>query len=142
MVGGADRSQTQVHRAYLGSGGQMHEDGKKLVSLARTGWGIPRKQCRQLTSSLVHSRTDYACVVWHRYGRTTGLASKIQRVHNTANRFSLGVLRTHPVPFLSHDTHSPPKHARLDAKSDAAVLRILSLLDSNTAAKLVRAVFN
>lgn len=36
-----------------------------LACLARTGWGIPLRQCKQLMLSLIHSRTDYASVVWH-----------------------------------------------------------------------------
>lgn len=39
----------------------------QLVSIARTGWGIPLKQCLKLISSLVHFRIDYAGVVCHRY---------------------------------------------------------------------------
>lgn len=46
----------------------------------------------------------------------------------------------HPTPFLLHDTCSPPAYARLDAKSEAAVLRLLTLPDSNPAAKLIKAI--
>lgn len=60
---------------------------------------------------------------------------------NIAHRFSLGVFRTHPDPFLKHDTCSLPACARLDAKSDAAILRLLTLPDSNPAARLTKPVF-
>lgn len=65
----------------------------------------------------------------------------MQRVDNITHRFALGAFRTHPTPFLCHDTCSPPAHSRLDAKTDAAILRLLSLPDTNPAAKLTKAVF-
>lgn len=112
----------------------------RLASLARTGWGIPLRQCKQLIAALVHSRMDYTCVVWHRYGITTGVSSKIQRVNNTALCFAFGVFRTHPTPCLQHDSCSAPAHASLDAKSDAAILGLLTLPESNPAAVLIRTV--
>lgn len=114
----------------------------RLASLARTGWGIPLKKCLQLTSSLVHSRADYASVVWHRFGKTTGAPSKLQSVDHIAWRFALGVFKTHPTPFLGYETCSAPAHARLDAKTDTAIIRLLSLPSTNPAAALVKAVFS
>lgn len=114
----------------------------RLACLARTGWGIPLRQCKILTAALVHARVDYACVAWHRYGKTKGYPAKLQRVDNIAHRFALGVFRTHPTPFLRHDTCSPSAASRLDAKTDSAILRLLSLPDTNPAARLTKAVFN
>lgn len=70
------------------------------------------------------------------------MPAKLQRLDNIAHRFSLGVFRTHPAPFLRHDTCSPTPSARLDAKADAAILRLLTLPSTNPAARLVKAVFN
>lgn len=56
----------------------------QLDRLARTGWGVPLSQCAQLTSSLIHSRTDYAACVWHRHSENTATVKAIQRVDNTA----------------------------------------------------------
>lgn len=101
----------------------------QLATLARTGWGIPLQQSKQLILLLVHSRVDYACVVWHRYGKSTGTPKKLQKVDNAALHFALGVFKTHPSPFLQHDTVSAAVHSRLDAKADAAILRLLCLPD-------------
>lgn len=114
----------------------------RLANIARTGWGVPLKQCLQLTSALIHSRIDYASVVWHRYGKATGPPSKLQRVDNIAHRFAVGAFKTHPTPFLRHNTCSPPTCARLDDKSDTAVLRLLCLPKSNPAARFTRAIFS
>lgn len=113
----------------------------RLACLAKTGWGVPLKQCLRLTSALIHSRVDYASVVWHRYGKSTGPPSKLQRIDHSAYRFALGVFRTHPTPFLRHDTCSASAADRLDAKTDTAIIRLLSLPDSNPAAHLVQSVF-
>lgn len=110
----------------------------QLARLARTGWGIPLSQCLQLTSSLVHSRTDYAACVWHRHAENTAAVKAIQRIDNAAQRFSLGVFRTHPLVFLKHDTASAPALTRLNAKVEHAFARILSLPTTNPAAQLVR----
>lgn len=107
----------------------------RLACLVRTGWGIPLRQCIQLTSALVHSRVNYASVFWH-----TGPPNRLQRIDDQAYRFALGVFRTHPTPFLRHDTYTASAGDRLDAKTDTAVLRLLSMPDSNPAAKLVQAV--
>lgn len=85
----------------------------QLSSLARTGWGIPLRQSKQVIASLVHSWMDYAGVVWHQYGKQNGAPSKIQKVDNAALRFALGAFRTHPTPFLQHNTASALVHARL-----------------------------
>lgn len=113
----------------------------RLARLACTGWGTPLKQCLQLTASLIHSRVDYAGVFWHRYGRTTGPPSKLQRIDQIVYRFALGVFKTHPSTFLRHNTCSAPAHARLDAKTDTAILRVLCLPESTPAARLTRAIF-
>lgn len=114
----------------------------RLACLARTGWGIPLWHCKQLTSALVHSRIDYACVAWHRYGKTKGYPAKLQHVNNITHRFVLGAFRTHPTPFLRHDTCSPPPGSRLDAKTDTAIIFLLSLPDTNPAARLKKVVFH
>lgn len=124
--------------AQIGKGTAI---ANRLACLARTGWGIPLRQCKLLASALVHSRVDYACVAWHRYGKTSGYPAKLQQLDNITHRFSLGVFRTHPTPFLLHDTCSAPPSARLDAKVDAAILRLLTLPNTNPAARLAKAVF-
>lgn len=47
-------------------------------SLAKTGWGIPLSLCLRLTSSLIHSRTDYACAVWHKFQGPPNRVAAIQ----------------------------------------------------------------
>lgn len=121
-------------RAQVGKGTRV---ANRLACLAKTGWGIPSKQCLQLTSALIHSRVDYAGMVWHRYGKHTGPPSKLQRIDHIAYRFLLGVFRTHPTLFLLHDTCSATAGHRLDAKTDTAIIRLLSMPDSNPAAKLL-----
>lgn len=110
----------------------------QLARLARIGWGIPLSQCLQLTSSLIHSRTDYAASVWHQQGKNTATVKSIQRINNVAQRFTLGVFKTHPLIFLKHDTASPSALHRLDARAQKAVARLLTLPDSNPAAVIAR----
>lgn len=110
----------------------------QLARLARTGWGIPLPQCMQLISSLIHSRTDYAASVWHQHGKNSAVVKAIQRIDNIAQRFALGVFKTHPLVFLKHNTASPPSLARLDARAQKAVARLLSLPDKNPAAVIAR----
>lgn len=110
----------------------------QLARLARTGWGIPLPKCKQLISALVHSRTDYAASVWHQHGKNTVVVKAIQRIDNMAQRFALGVFKTHPLVFLKHDTASPPALSRLDARAQKAVARLLSLPNTNPAAILAR----
>lgn len=109
----------------------------QLARLARPGWCIPLAQCLQLTSSLIHSRTDYAVSVWHRHAVNTAVTRAIQRIDNIAQRFTLGVFRTQPLPFLKHDTASLPAIHRLDSKAKKAIARVLTLLDSNPAVVLI-----
>lgn len=59
----------------------------QLERLARKGWGIPLAQCLQLTSSLVHFRTDYALGLWHCHAVNTAVLKAIQRIDNKANVF-------------------------------------------------------
>lgn len=110
----------------------------QLARLARTSWGILLTQCLQLITSLIHSRTDYAASVWHQLGRSSATVKTIQRINNVAQRFALGVFRTHPLIFLKHDTDSPSALARLDAKAQEAIARLLPLPASNPAAALAR----
>lgn len=111
----------------------------QLARLARTGWGIPLTQCMQLITSLIHSRTDYAASIWYQVGKNTATVKAIQRIDNIAQRFALGVFRTHPLVFLKHDTASPSAIARLDSRAQKAVARLLTLPDTNPAAVLARA---
>lgn len=107
-----------------------------LLLLARTGWGIPLPLCKRLTSSLINTRTDYACAVRHKYkGTATGVAS-IQRVDNAAHGFAPGTFKTHPLPFPLHHTNSLSTRDHLDYKTDAALARLLTLPPSNPAGRL------
>lgn len=121
---------------------ELEKKGTKVVlqlaRLARTGWGIPLAQCLQLTSSLIHSRTDYAACVWHRHAVNRAVVKSIQRIDNIAQRFSLGVFRTHPLIFLKHDTAALLALQRLNTKAEKAFARLLTLPDSNPAACLTR----
>lgn len=108
----------------------------RLASLARTGWGVPLDLCKRLTSSLIFSRTDYACVVWFRPTASTSATAALQRVANVAHRFTLGVFKTHPTDFLLHDSNSLSTKCRLACKSNAAVARLLTLPLSNPAGSL------
>lgn len=92
----------------------------------------------QLISSLVHSRTGYAASVWHQHSKNTATVKAIQRIDNIAQRFALGVFKTHPLVFLKHDTASPSALSRLDARAQKAFARLLSLPDTNPAAALAR----
>lgn len=106
----------------------------QLARLVRTGWGIPLSQCLQLTSSLIHPRTDYAVSVWHQQGRNTVTVKEIQRINSVAQHFTLGVFKTHPLVFLKHNTVSPSALHRLDARAQKAVAQRLTLPDTNPAA--------
>lgn len=110
----------------------------RLASLARTGWVIPLGLCKRLTTSLVHTRTDYACVVWHKYRGSTTSSAALQKVDNVAHRFSLGAFKTHPTALLLHDTNSLCARDRLDNKSDAALACLLTLPLSNPAGKIAQ----
>lgn len=129
---------------FTAHGRALEKKGTKVVlqlaRLARTGWGIPLVQCLQLITSLVHSRTDYAVSIWHRHAVNTAVVKAIQRIDNTAQRFALGVFRTHPLLFLKHDTASPSALQRLNAKAEKAMARTLTLPESNPAAVLARQV--
>lgn len=114
----------------------------KLASLARTGWGIPLPMCKRLISSLIFTRTDYACVVWHKTSASPSASAAIQRVDNTAHRFTLGTFKSQPVDFLLHDTNSLKAKDRLDCKANAAIARLLTLPMSNPAGLLSTQVFN
>lgn len=110
----------------------------QLARLARTGWGIPLSQCVQLTSSLIHSRTDYAACIWYRHSENTAAVKAIQRIDNNAQRFTLGVFRSHPLVFLKNDTASPAAILCLNSKTEKSFARMLSLPTSNPAAALIR----
>lgn len=114
----------------------------RLSSLARTGWGIPLNLCLRLTSSLIYSRTDYACVVWHKYGGSPTRVAAIQRSDNVGHRFALGAFKTHPVDYLLHDTNSCSAGSRLDMKITAAVARLLTLPTDNPVAQLTTLVLS
>lgn len=105
----------------------------KLRSLARSGWGISIKLFLRLTSALVHSRTDYASIVWHSHGKPSATTHSLQRLDNTAQRLALGAFRSHPIIFLRHDSNSISTLQRLDSKSDSGAVRLLSLPPSNPA---------
>lgn len=150
---GAEKLQPQESVKWLGvtldrklnfasHGRSLEKKGTRVVlqlaRLARTGWGIPLAQCAQLTSSLIQSRTDYAACVWHRHSENTAAVKAIQRIDNTAQRFQLGVFRTHPLVFLKHDTASPSAILRLNSKTEKSFARMLSLPSTNPAATLVR----
>lgn len=86
----------------------------------------------------MHSRTDYACVVWHKYRCSTTNSAALQKADNAAHRFSLGAFKTHPIALLLHDTNSLSAKDRLDSKLDAALARLLTLPLSNPAGKLAQ----
>lgn len=92
--------------------------------------------CKRLTSSLIYSRTDYACAVWHKTTSSHTSTAALQRVDNIAHRFTLGVFKTHPTEFLLHDSNSLRAKDRLDNKTNAAIARLLSLPPSNPAGAL------
>lgn len=110
----------------------------RLSSISKKGWGIPVDQFLKLTTSLVHSRTDYACQIWHSFGSNSSTTKALQRVDNFAQRLALGALRSHPLIFLKHDTAMPSAINRLNAKADAGAARFLSLPSSNPAGVLAR----
>lgn len=112
----------------------------KLRSLTKSGWGISAKLFHRLVSSLVHSRTDYASLIWHSYGKQSATTHALQRLDNTAQRLALGAFRSHPLIFLQHDSNSISALQRLDSKSDGGVIRLLSLPSSNPAASAIRQI--
>lgn len=72
----------------------------KLCPLARSGWGISIKLFLCLISALVHSRTDYASIIWHSYGKHTATTHALQQLDNKAQHLALGAFRSHPLLFL------------------------------------------
>lgn len=58
-------------------------------------------------------------------------------VDNAAQRFALGVFKTHPLVYLKQDTASLPEIVRLNAKAEKAAARLLSLPPTNSAAAIV-----
>lgn len=110
----------------------------KLRSLARSGWGLSTNLFLRLVSSLVHSRTDYASLIWHSYGKHSATTHALQRLDNTAQRLALGAFRSHPLLFLRHDSNCVSVIERLDSKSDNGVLRLLTLPLSSPACVSMR----
>lgn len=112
----------------------------KLRSLAKSGWGISTALFLRLVSALVHSRTDYASIVWHTYGKPSATSHTLQQLDNTAQRLALGAFKSHPLLYLKHDTNSPSALQRLNSKSDSGVLQLLTLPPSNPAAGSIKLV--
>lgn len=108
----------------------------RLAALARTGWGIPLALCKRLITALIFSRTNYACVVWHKPGASASKSAALKRVDNVAHRFGLGVFKTHPLGFLLHETNSISARARLDIKTDKTLAQLLTLPQTNPAGVL------
>lgn len=127
---------------FLPHGRALEKKGTQVVlqlaQLAKTGWGIPLRQCLQLTTSLIHSRTDCAESVWHHHDKNTSTVNSIQCINDIAQCFTLRVFRTHPLVFLKHDTASPSALHRLNARAQKAMARLLILPDTNLAAWLAR----
>lgn len=141
MAGSYHRPQAPLHKSHQSSTCHGCNGRQPPCMFSKDRLGHPPPAVPP-TDLFMHARTDYASVVWHRYGKTTGPASRLQRLDNTALRFALGVFRAHPTPFLRHDAYAASSHARLDAQTDAAILRLLTLPPTNPAAELTRAVFN
>lgn len=110
----------------------------KLRSLAGSGWGISVKLFLRLIPSLIHSRTDYASVVWHLDGKPSAVTHTLQRLNNTAMRLALGAFRSHPLLFLRHNAKWVTALQRLDSKSDRGVIRLMSLPQTNPAAQSLK----
>ncbi|KAG0140764.1 hypothetical protein CROQUDRAFT_99667 [Cronartium quercuum f. sp. fusiforme G11] len=108
-----------------------------LAQIACTGWGVPLTLFTQLISSLVHSRTNYAAVVWHKYATNTSTIKALQKVDNLTQCLALGVFKTHPLLFLKHNTTSPSALSWLDTKLELAITQLLTLPDSNPAGVVV-----
>ena len=107
-----------------------------LGSLARTTWGIPMSQFRRLITTCVHSRSDYATIVWHMFGQNTATTSKLDCVLKIAQCIALGAFRTTPSNALAYDSGIEPTRTRLDHRVTITAIHLLTCPNTNPVAAL------
>ena len=84
-----------------------------LSGIAKTTWGAPYSQVRQLFQAVVAPRTDYAAVIWHRPkgdGSVAGSAQarKLTIIQRLAMKAILGCYRTTPTAAMKIETGLQP----------------------------------
>ena len=103
-----------------------------LSGIAKTTWGAPYSQVRQLFQAVVAPRTDYAAVIWHRPkgdGSVAGSAQarKLTIIQRLAMKAILGCYRTTPTAAMEIETGLQPAWIRLQTKVLQATTRMQSL---------------
>jgi ribonuclease HI len=104
-------------------------------------YGIPMRQFQSLVAMCVHPRSDYAAIAWHAYNSNTQTVSRLDKVQRLAQRIALGAFKTTPAPALAYDSNTEMAGTRLDRKVTLSAIRLLTLPDTNPAAKLTKRAF-
>ena len=83
-----------------------------MTGIAKAASGPPFKYVRQLFTSVVAPRTDYAAAVWYKPNKKTQL-SRLTTVQRTAIKAITGCLRTTSTAAMQFETQLLPVHLRL-----------------------------
>ncbi|XP_031338135.1 uncharacterized protein LOC116167038 [Photinus pyralis] len=81
-----------------------------LKVLANTNWGAEPKSLFKIYQTLVLSRIDYGCIVYSSARKS--LISKLDKIHHSAIRISLGAFPTSPIDSLQCESGMPSLETR------------------------------
>ena len=103
-----------------------------LSSIAKTTWGAPFMQVRQLFQAVIAPRTDYAAIIWHRPkddGSTAGTIQtrRLTTIQRLAMKATLGSYRTTPTAAMEMETDLQPPWIRLQTNVLLSTTRMQSL---------------
>jgi len=102
-----------------------------LSGIAKCNWGATHKDIRQIFSTAIASKTDYAACIWHR-PRKIGSAQatqnkKLTTIQRHAMKAITGCYTTTPTSALEIEANLEPPWIRLQTKVLSAVTRMQTL---------------